>query len=205
MKKTINIFGYVVIGFLLIFLLFVTIYNLTGKTFFIGNRTILWVKTGSMEPAIEEKSYILVEKADVKNLKVGDVITFYSPDPVLKGQYNTHRIIEIIGDNDAFITKGDNNPGQDQYSVKADMVVARYVRNLSFLTMLGRFLMEPIGLIAILMLIVITIILVFLPDIRGRLKKEEKNAAIEKDKLIQERILEEVKRLEEENKKGGTK
>lgn len=201
-KKVINIVSYVFIGVLLALLLFVIISHFNGKIAFIGGRTVMWVKTGSMEPAIEEKSYILVKKVDASEVEVGDIITFISTDETIKGSYNTHRVVEVIGDHEEFVTKGDNNPGIDKDRVAASKVVAKVVRTMPLLTGFGRFLSEPIGIITILMIMFGTCVLVYLPDVKKTLEEIKEEKKQEKQKLMDQMIQEEVKKLEEENKKG---
>ena len=92
-KTILNISSYVLIFFLFSMLAFVIISNFSGKIAFIGGRSLMWVKTGSMDPTIEERSYIVVKRSDGSDIEIGDVITFKSPDPLLKGAYNTHRVV----------------------------------------------------------------------------------------------------------------
>jgi len=201
-KKIINVISYVFIFFLLALLAFVIICNFSGKIAFIGGRSLMWVKTGSMEPTIEERSYIVVKRIDAKDVEVGDVITFISEDALIKGKYNTHRVVEIIGDHEEFVTKGDANYGVDKDNVKAANVVAKYTRSLPVLTVFGRFLSEPIGIITILLFMMITCIVVYFPDVKKTLEEIKKEKIKEREEMINQKIQDEVKRLEEENKKG---
>ena len=70
----------------------------------------LWyVYSGSMEPTIKvNDGYILIKS---KEYKLGDIVTF--KPKILKDEYVTHRIIEVIEGN-KFITLGDNNQSTDQ-------------------------------------------------------------------------------------------
>ena len=70
----------------------------------------------SMEPNIKVYDVVLNKKVnDVKDLKVGDVITFKSTSNISKGLTVTHRINQIISTDHGlnFITKGDNNSQAD--------------------------------------------------------------------------------------------
>ena len=202
LKRVINTVSYVFIGLLFALLAFVIISHFNGKVAFIANRSVMWVKTGSMEPAIEEKSYILVERTTASEVEVGDIITFISTDETIKGSYNTHRVVEVIGDHERFITKGDNNPGVDKDKVEASKVVAKVVRTMPLLTAFGRFLSEPIGIITILMIMMVTCTLVYFPDVKKALEEIKEEKKKEKEQLIEQMIQEEVKKLEEENKEG---
>ena len=67
--------------------------------------------TGSMEPVIMPGDVVLVEKVDSHSVRTGDIIMFDNGE----GVYITHRIIEIIEDDNGrqFVTKGDNNASKD--------------------------------------------------------------------------------------------
>lgn len=69
------------------------------------------VLTGSMEPDYNVGDIVIVRKTNTDELKIKDVITFYSNDPDMEGQIVTHRIIDITEENGQrlFETKGDNN------------------------------------------------------------------------------------------------
>lgn len=200
-KTILNISSYVLIFFLFSMLAFVIISNFSGKIAFIGGRSLMWVKTGSMDPTIEERSYIVVKRSDGSDIEIGDVITFKSPDPLLKGAYNTHRVVRIDA-NGNFITRGDANLKEDDYAISKDRVVAKYVRNLPVLTIFGRFLSEPIGIVTIIMIMVFTCMLVYFPDAKKVLEEMKQEKIKEREALIEAKIQEEVKRLSEENKKG---
>jgi signal peptidase len=73
----------------------------------------LTVYTGSMEPTIGTGAVVLIEPVDPSTLVAGDVITFQVAPDV--DEYITHRIVAVQPDTvpPSFITKGDNNPGDD--------------------------------------------------------------------------------------------
>ena len=58
--------------------------------------SLLRVLSGSMEPEIPEQSMLLIRATEPEALAVGDVISFFSPDPSLNGALNTHRIAAIV-------------------------------------------------------------------------------------------------------------
>lgn len=73
----------------------------------------LTVYTGSMEPTIATGAVVLIEPVDPSTLVPGDVITFQVAPDV--DEYITHRIVRVQPDTSppSFVTKGDNNPGDD--------------------------------------------------------------------------------------------
>lgn len=141
MKKAKKIFSRVmsaisVIIFLFGLVVFVSVLNASaGKVPSVFGFSVLQVSTGSMEPEIETGSVIVVKKTDVKKLKVGDVISFYSTDKNIDGKVNTHRIDKIdysIGANrdPIFTTKGDANAFVDREKVYSETVIGKVIYDL---------------------------------------------------------------------------
>lgn len=107
---------------------FVIAASARGSVPSIFNVSFLRVTTGSMAPQYSIGDIIIVKKVDADSLAVGDVISFYSEDPDIKGLANTHRIVEIIVEEDGsrhFITKGDANSKKDNYMVNEDIIIGR--------------------------------------------------------------------------------
>lgn len=188
-KKSVKkIISDVTFGIFMAFFGLLFVFSILDKTvgISVGGYHVLWVKSPSMEPTIPTSSYILVKDVDSKDVNVGDVITFISDDPAIKGQFNTHRV-EGITPEGQFTTKGDYNPGPDAYWVKPENVKYIYEKNLPFLSFFGRLFVTPYGLVVTLVTIGGLVALWFVIDSKDR-KKE----------LINEMVQEEVKRLEEE-------
>ena len=169
---------------------------------FVFGKAFLWVETGSMKPAIDERSYVLVTKYDGGEIKKGDVIIFVCKDsssPV----YNAlvaHRVERVT--EDGFKTKGDANPSIDAWTVKKEDIVAVYNKNLPVMTFLGRIFSSGAGLIIVIAFSLSACAFVYVPDLIkavGELCEEEK------EKQISLRVKEEVARLERENEQSRLK
>lgn len=104
----------------------------TGKHFSVAGYQVLRVLTSSMEPAIAENTCIIIKEYPADQLKVGDIITFTSDDPQIQGYYNTHRIHDIVEENEEtlFVTKGDATSAVDAYPVHKDQVAGIFVKEL---------------------------------------------------------------------------
>ena len=152
-----------VIVLALVAMLFIS--KFTGKVFFVGNHTAVWILTDSMDDEIPPQTYILIKKADPADVKEDDIITFYSDDPVLDGSLNTHRVLEVIDGGKEFVTKGDHNLAEDKYTAKGDKLVGVYVDDIPFLTAVGRFFAKPYGLGITIGLILLLSIGVYLPEL----------------------------------------
>ena len=182
----------------LIFAIVLIVRNARGQVTFLFGRSMLRVTTASMEPGIEAGSYILVKRVKTEEIAVGDVITFRSDDPVIKGQLNTHRVVEILDGGASFRTKGDNNPKEDLYPVPADHVVARYVRNLAGVTAIGRAVFArnifPTLILILSASVFVCAVLEIVRQLRGR-KPGRADTDAAHDREIERRVREEVERL----------
>lgn len=91
-KKTflalINFLSLVIIA-AAIAVLCMVVFTPSGKTPNIAGYSFLRITTGSMEPTYGVDTMIVVKKTEPSEIKVGDVISFYSSDPALGrcGQY----------------------------------------------------------------------------------------------------------------------
>ena len=159
---------YTVFVVVLLLVIGMFISKISNRVFFVGDKATVWVMTDSMETQIPEQSYVLIQKVDPADIKENNIITFYSDDPSLKGNLNTHRVLEVSEDGKTFVTKGDKNIGPDQYPARADAVVGIYVKNLDTLSFFGRIIQSPIGLLLILIL---TAVLTFYSFCWDSLKK----------------------------------
>ena len=133
MKKSwfLKIFNGAAIALILasVFVLLSVVLTPAGKVPQVMGFSVFRVLTGSMEPEIPEGSLLLVKRTDADRIQIGDVISFFSPDPTLEGAVNTHRVVDIQTENGEkiFYTKGDANVLEDTYPVRADMVVGKAV------------------------------------------------------------------------------
>ena len=140
MEKAKKIFGRIftvlsVLIFIFGLVIFVSVLGATaGKVPSVFGFSVLQVSSGSMEPEYMTGSVVIVRETDVNELKVGDVISFYSMDETISGKVNTHRIIKIDymidGDEPIFTTQGDRNELPDKDKVHAVNVIGKVVYDL---------------------------------------------------------------------------
>lgn len=77
------------------------------------------ILTGSMQPSINPGDMLIIEKTDIRNLKVGDVIQYKRKDYSV-----VHRIVNIVYDKEIkLILKGDNNNAADKDFVREDQII----------------------------------------------------------------------------------
>lgn len=206
LKKIIGMAIIVIVLVLILCAVGVSIINKSkNKTTFFFGYSLLWVETGSMEPTIPEKSYILVKKYNGELLTVGDVITFVcrEKDSKVYGKLITHRIESVT--ESGYRTKGDSELSNlDVWTVNNDDIIAVYARNLPVLTFFGRVFSSYIGLALIVVVFLVSCIFIYIPDMINALKDEDKIKA-EKEKEIARRVLEEVRKMQEKDKEENKK
>lgn len=170
--------------------------NLFGYSFF-------RVMTGSMEPEIPVNSMIVVEKVDSRELEIGDVISFFSRDPSLYGEVNTHRILEIQEQDGelVFLTKGDANNVSDQYLTLEEDIIGKVVWVSLFIGKLVRLASNPLFFIPCIM---IPLVVLLGRNLWESIKLAKQLAREEEEKAVREAIEEIRKRkAEEESQSDG--
>lgn len=118
----------------------------SGEVPSIAGHSLLRVLTKSMEPAIPVDSLLVVRETPPEEIRPGDIISFYSPDPDLGGMVNTHRVTEVVqeGTQLSFITRGDANLLEDRYPVPGEAVIGRVVFISPWLGTLVRLVGNPL-------------------------------------------------------------
>lgn len=156
--------------------------------------SVFRVMTGSMEPEIREDSLLVVKKTPPEDIVPGDIISFFSPDPMLEGAVNTHRVVRIEKENDRtqFITKGDANVIEDIYPTDASALVGRVVFQSYGLGKAVSLLSNPLvfGIIILLPLLVILLMNLYravriAADIAKKEEEEAVRQALEEIKAKQ--------------------
>ena len=167
------------------------------------------VVTGSMEPEIPVDSLIIVKRVEASTLQVGDVISFYSRDPSLQGEVNTHRIVDKHEGEKGWIftTKGDANNVADRYDTREEDLLGKVVFSSGFIGKLVRLLSNPLVFFPFIILPLAILILKNIIDsvkTAGALVREEEEAAVrEAIQAIREKKEQEQK--EEEQKEEEQK
>ena len=173
----------VVLIILSLFALLTVVMTPSGQVPQVMGYSILQVLTGSMEPTIPEGSMLLIQQTEPDTLQPGDIISFFSPDPLLDGALNTHRIQEVLngGDTLEFITKGDANFLEDQQPVSARQVVGKVIFISPMLGKFVRLISNPLVFcLAVLLPLAAMLIANLVRALRSAmlLAKEEEEAAV---------------------------
>lgn len=89
---------------------------------FMGYETF-HIVSDSMEPTIHVGSLVLVQRTSVGDVAAGDIIAFRS-----RGTVITHRVVEVIEDEEKLITRGDANSAEDPFKTAFSDVIGTVVR-----------------------------------------------------------------------------
>lgn len=181
----------IVLIFVSVFVLLSVVLTPAGQVPQVLGYSVFRVMTGSMEPEIREDSLLVVQKTPPEDIAPGDVISFFSPDPMLEGAVNTHRVVRIEKENGRtqFITKGDANVIEDTYPTDASALVGRVVFQSYGLGKTVSLLSNPLvfGIIILLPLLVILLMNLYRAvRIAADIAKKEEEEAVRK-------ALEEIK------------
>ena len=112
---------------------------------------VLAVRSGSMGPAFPVGSAVILGQVDPSEIKVGDVITYRSPEDPSK--IVTHRVIKVVPNDGSptIRTKGDASEEADNYAVPVEYVLGRIYFGIPFIGYLWAYLRTPLGLITMVM------------------------------------------------------
>ena len=168
-----------------VFVLLTVLFTKSGEAANLFGYSAFRVSTGSMEPTLPVNTFIVVKETEAEDLKVGDVITFYSNDPDLGGAVNTHRIVSIeqSATGYEFTTKGDANNIEDKYVIPYKRIIGKMVFSSVFVGKLVRLLSNPLifaPIIIIPLLIIVISNLAKTVKIAKNIADEEEEEAVKK-------------------------
>lgn len=158
--QIINILSVVIIA-LALFVLLSVVLTRRGDTPNVLGFSAFRVVSGSMRPELQEDDLIVIKRVAPDKIEVGDIISFYSPDPELRGAVNTHRVTAVTeeGGQYVFTTKGDANVIEDKYGVRGDEVLGKVVLVSALLGKLSRLAANPLVFIPLILVPLLAILL----------------------------------------------
>jgi len=159
------------------------------------------VISGSMEPEYSVGDLIYVKEVDVNSIKVGDPITFILNEDLVVA---THRVVRIDAENQRFYTKGDVNEIEDSEPVHFNNVIGVPQFSIPKLGYVSDFIQNPPGMYITIGVGIILILIVFVPDMISKKKKDEDpeveaaKTEIDAANAENERLKAEIERLKAE-------
>lgn len=202
LSKVMNFLSYiclVILFFIAAFLLYFIISNQLAKT--TGSKPLISLYTivsPSMEPTIMVYDVIIDTRVTKdEDLKIGDIITFYSNTIDTGGYTVTHRIEDIYESNGIkyYTTKGDNNIDADSGIITIDNIVGKCRFIIPSIGKMQMFITSRAGWVLIILIPALGIIIL---DIKKLIKIFRIKEQIEDIPQIKEV---ELIREKEENKK----
>jgi len=183
--KILSALSIVIIVLAVIVLVFMLLSKSSDKQPNIFGYMAFRVVTGSMEPEYPVDTMVIVKEVNPEELQVGDVVSFYSSDPNIKGSVNTHRIVAIdtTGGTRAYTTKGDANTANDEFPLADSNIIGIVVGQSRVLGFIASMVSKPLiffPIIFIPLLIVLTINIVDSVKLGKKLAKEEEKENLEK-------------------------
>lgn len=170
--------------------------------FLMGSRLLGYqcytVISGSMQPAYDVGDLLYVKDVDVNTIKVGDPITFVLNENLVVA---THRVVRIDAENQRFYTKGDANDIEDSEPVHFNNVIGVPRFSIPKLGYVSDFIQNPPGMYITIGVGIVLILIVFLPDLLGKKKKEETDAEVAAAKAELDTAAEENEKLKAELEK----
>jgi signal peptidase len=160
------------------------------------------VISGSMEPKYKVGDLIYVKSVNPNSIKAGDDITFILNEDLVVA---THQVVRVDAENQHFYTKGLANELEDKEPVHLKNVIGVPHFSVPKLGYVSNFVQNPPGMYITIGVGIILILIVFVPDLFGKKKKEElpevatvhaEAAAVAEEN---EKLKEELERLKEEN------
>ena len=139
------------------------------------------VISGSMQPKYMVGDLLYVKEVDPYSIKKGDDITFILNEDLVVA---THRVIRVDTANQRFYTKGIANEIEDSEPVHFNNVIGVPQFAIPKLGYVSDFVQNPPGMYITIGVGIILILIVFLPDILGKKKKQENAETEEKQNEI---------------------
>ncbi len=167
-KRVCSVLWWLLVAMLVALLVTVLSAKMQGKVPSLFGYSVMQVITGSMEDTIPTGSYILVKQTAPEDVKIEDIISFYSEERVIYGLPNTHRVKDIVQGDEGleFVTRGDANPKNDDVNAKEAKLIGVYVTTLDALVAFNLFLNNGGMIWMIVALWVGTIVLITLTVIK---------------------------------------
>lgn len=183
LKLLSTIISWTVFALLVICAIFLLYYFIATKIYVVSGGkyepkfALYTIISGSMTPNINVYDVVVDVRVDnPEDIKIGDVITFYSDAPEVHGGTITHRVISIIKNSDGtynYQTKGDFNLVEDSTTVSFNQIIGKVALRIPGLGRVQFFLASSYGW---LFLIMIPALYIIFKDIYRLIKlKQEKN------------------------------
>lgn len=150
------------IGFTIFMLIMILLIIIVAQSRFTGMEPSLFgnrlyiVDSGSMMPALDINSLLIVREKPASDIEIGDIITYSANNNTMRV---THRVVDIQDNGEAFITRGDANNVDDPNPISKDRVIGEVVYSIPYIGYGLRFLSSTAGIVFIIVMGALSIII----------------------------------------------
>lgn len=158
-----------------------------------GFRTYV-IASNSMAPVLKYGDVILIKEINYDDIKVNDIITYKGISGEFKGKVITHRVIDIVYNEDTKVlkTKGEANDGIDP-DVHESQVYGKLVYKFVLISLISKVVRNKIGFV---LFVFIPFALIFVLEVINMTKETKR---MELEKMVKKQ-LEELKKLNNKSK-----
>lgn len=209
-KLIANILSWTALAILLLIAAFLLYLTITSKIYaakgvkYEPKFSLYTIISASMEPNLRVYDIIVDQRVDsVNDIKIGDIITFISTSSISSNKVVTHRVIDIIIDengNYQYKTKGDNNISPDSAYAEYNNIIGKVLFKIPQLGRVQFFLANQGGWLIV---VVIPALIIIVKDIMKifKLSKVNKKAETVVEVAKEENEEEKKKQREEEEER----
>lgn len=138
----------------LMLLFFLIQSKVNGRDPSINGYQMYMVMSGSMSPAVNTGSLVVVKPVDLEEIKPQDIITFRGE--IERENITTHRVVEIHKEDKLFFrTRGDANEVEDPMPVSANQIIGKVILSIPYGGYVFHFARSQTGIITIFLLLII--------------------------------------------------
>lgn len=187
------------IEIIVLIIISVTCLVLIFQNTFLKNNSIFGFRTyviasNSMAPVLKYGDVILIKEINYDDIKVNDIITYKGISGEFKGKVITHRVIDIVYNEDTKVlkTKGEANDGIDP-DVHESQVYGKLVYKFVLISLISKVVRNKIGFV---LFVFIPFSLIFVLEVINMTKETKR---MELEKMVKKQ-LEELKKLNNKSK-----
>lgn len=206
-----NVISWTVLVLLILVAIFLLYLTIASKIYaskgmdFEPKYSLYTIISPSMEPNLRVYDVIVDQRVDsVNDIQIGDVITFISTSSISSNKTITHRVIDIIIDengNYQYKTKGDNNLSPDMAYAEYNNIIGKVIFKIPQLGRIQFFLANQGGWLVAIVIPALVIIIKDIMKIFKLAKVNQKADTIVNNKALEEEKKKEQKVLEAKRKK----
>ncbi len=157
-RNILNILGTVLLIILIAVIIVMFNARISGEAPNVFGYQVFRVSSGSMEPTLMIGDVIIVKDVDPDKIEIGDIVTYKGEVGDLDDKFITHQIIatpELVDGEYEFQTQGTAQGTVPDPIWYEDQLIGVYVCKVPYIDAIYNFFLQPYGLIAFVLVIII--------------------------------------------------